>query len=84
MMIDRRTFLSSFAAVAALTRSPLPDVCQEILAHAPDKIPDGGLYDADEEAYWTEIRKLFLIPEDEVYLNNGTVGYHSPHPRALL
>ncbi len=78
-MIDRRAFLSSFAGIAALTGSPLPDVCQENLAHAPDKLPDRNLYDTNEEAYWSEIRKLFLIPEDEVYLNNGTVG-SSPTP----
>jgi len=78
-MFDRRSFLSSFAGVAALAGSPLPDVCQDILAHSPDKLPDRSLYDKDEETYWTEVRKLFLIPEDEVYLNNGTVG-SSPTP----
>jgi selenocysteine lyase/cysteine desulfurase len=79
MMIDRRGFLSSFAGIAALTGSPLPDVCQDILARSPDKMPDRSLYDTNEEAYWSEIRKLFIIPEDEVYLNNGTVG-SSPTP----
>src|SRR5271166_1078486 len=78
-MIDRRSFLSSFAGITALTGSPLPDVCQDILGPAPDKLPDRSLYDTNEEAYWAEIRKLFLIPEDEVYLNNGTVG-SSPRP----
>jgi isopenicillin-N epimerase len=79
MMIDRRGFLSSFAGVAALAGSPLSEVCDEIFSNASVKLPDRDLYNTDEEAYWTEIRKLFLIPEDEVYLNNGTVG-SSPTP----
>jgi isopenicillin-N epimerase len=78
-MFDRRSFLSSFAGIAALGSGPAPDICSEILGQSPDKLPDRNLYDTDEEAYWTEVRKLFLIPEDEIYLNNGTVG-SSPTP----
>ena len=78
-MSDRRGFLSSFLGLAGLAATPWPDVCQDILANAPGKLPDRSLYDQDEEAYWTEVRKLFLIPQDEVYLNNGTVG-SSPTP----
>ena len=75
-MVDRREFLSSFAGVAALGGASVnfPAVCKDILGQAPDKLPDPSLYEKNEEAYWTEIRKQFLIPEDEVYLNNGTVG----------
>jgi isopenicillin-N epimerase len=81
-MVDRRSFLSSFAGIAALGTTGLPaapKIYEDILAQFPDKLPDRSLYDANEEAYWTEVRKLFLIPDDEVYLNNGTVG-SSPAP----
>lgn len=81
-MVDRRSFLSSVAGLAALPANALPalpEACQDILAQFPQKLPDRALYDANEEAYWTEVRKLFLIPDDEVYLNNGTVG-SSPVP----
>jgi selenocysteine lyase/cysteine desulfurase len=81
-MFDRRAFLSSFAGMAALGSAGIPsspEVCHDILSEFPDKLPDRSLYDSNEEAYWTEVRKLFLIPEDEVYLNNGTVG-SSPTP----
>ncbi len=79
-MFDRREFLTSFAGAAALgSGANFPAVCKDMLGQAPDKLPDRALYDKDEEAYWTEIRKQFLIPDDEVYLNNGTVG-SSPVP----
>lgn len=51
-------------------RRPLLDLLEE----APAQLPDRKLHDSNEEAYWTEMRKQFLIPADEVYLNNGTVG----------
>src|ERR1700674_913372 len=75
MMIDRRNFLSSFAGVAgaagALRFSP---EWPALFEQEPPKLPDSALYSSNEEAYWTEWRKQFLIPADEVYLNNGTVG----------
>jgi isopenicillin-N epimerase len=75
-MLDRRSFLSAFSAAAALGLSPR---LVSAAASAKASLPPRGLYDKDEEAYWSEVRKLFLIPRDEVYLNNGTVG-SSPLP----
>jgi selenocysteine lyase/cysteine desulfurase len=49
------------------------------LANAPASLPDAKKFAANEDAYWAELRKQFLIPADEVYLNNGTVG-SSPAP----
>ena len=74
-MMDRRGFLSSFAGIAgtagALHLSP---EWSALFEQEPLKLPDSSLYSSNEEAYWTELRKQFLIPADEVYLNNGTVG----------
>jgi isopenicillin-N epimerase len=79
-MVDRRGFLSSFAGAAAVgTALNFGGELFAQLAQAPGQLPDHGLYDSNEEAYWTELRKQFLIPADEVYLNNGTVG-SSPAP----
>src|ERR1700726_3549801 len=79
-MVNRRGFLTSFAGTAAVGAAL--NVRGEVfaqLAQAPTQLPDRRLYDSNEEAYWTEMRKQFLIPADEVYLNNGTVG-SSPAP----
>lgn len=74
-MIDRRGFLSSLAGIAGVAGAAglAPRWAAALEQEAP-KLPDRALYDANEEAYWTEMRKQFLIPADEVYLNNGTVG----------
>src|SRR5215472_13065644 len=79
-MSDRRAFLSSLGAAAA-TAFALSDAKfpQEVLHQPPTPLPDRSLYDKDEDAYWAALRKQFLIPEAEVYLNNGTVG-SSPLP----
>jgi isopenicillin-N epimerase len=74
-MVDRRGFLSSFAGAAAVGMAlNFGGELLAQLAQAPSQLPDRGLYDSNEEAYWTELRKQFVIPADEVYLNNGTVG----------
>jgi selenocysteine lyase/cysteine desulfurase len=79
-MVDRRGFLSSFAGAAVMgTTLNFGGGLLTQLSQAPGQLPDRGLYDSNEEAYWTELRKQFLIPADEVYLNNGTVG-SSPAP----
>jgi selenocysteine lyase/cysteine desulfurase len=62
-LLDRRRFLGMSSMFAA-GLSLLPDVV---------------LYERDPDAYWADIRKKFLIPRDEIYLNNGTVG-SSPAP----
>ena len=79
-MLDRRGFLSSLAGAAGVAGTlSLSPAWPKLLEQAPAQLPDKALFDSNEEAYWTEIRKQFLIPADEVYLNNGTVG-SSPAP----
>jgi selenocysteine lyase/cysteine desulfurase len=80
MMVDRRGFLSSFAGLAGTAGAlSLARDWPALVEQEAPKLPDSALYGSDEEAYWGELRKQFLIPRDEVYLNNGTVG-SSPMP----
>ena len=37
-------------------------------------MPGRSAFDQSEDDYWKQIRRQFIIPDDEVYLNNGTVG----------
>ena len=72
-MIDRRNFLTSAAGAgaAALFSGSL---FERIAAAPRDLPPRPAAADALDDPYWAELRKQFLIPADEVYLNNGTVG----------
>lgn len=74
-MLDRRHFLSTAAAGVADWSSPSAfrsNLLAQIEKTPP--LPDYSLLDNNEDAYWAEMRKQFIIPEDEVYLNNGAVG----------
>lgn len=71
-MLDRRGFLSSSLALG--TGFVLPSSLRDQLQSLPSRLPDHSLLGSNEDAYWKEMRKQFLIPTDEVYLNNGTVG----------
>jgi selenocysteine lyase/cysteine desulfurase len=75
-VLDRRDFLFSAGGLAAVLAS------RQLLAQVdqlPSSLPDPAKYAHNDDAYWAELRKQFLIPADEVYLNNGTVG-SSPAP----
>ncbi len=69
-MLNRRSFLSSAAALAGTLA-----VSERLWAQAASaQVPPRSAYDKSQDAYWRQVRKLFLIPDDEVYLNNGTNG----------
>ena len=76
-MLDRRRFIFSAAGLAGTLAIPNRLIAQ--LASAPANLPDPKQYSNNDDAYWLELRKQFLIPGDEIYLNNGTVG-SSPAP----
>src|SRR5438309_9756744 len=76
-MLNRRSFLANASGLAATLA--FRDGLFAQLEKAPSSLPDQKLYEKNEDAYWSELRKQFLIPEDEGYLNNGTVC-SSPAP----
>ena len=80
-MLNRRSFLSSSLASSLALGTGLSwrGNLWAQLESLPSKLPDRSLFDRDEDAYWSELRKQYLIPADEIYLNNGTVG-SSPAP----
>src|SRR3989475_8819660 len=76
-MLNRRSFLANASGLAATLA--FRDGLFAQLEKAPSSLPDRKLYENNDDAYWLELRKQFLIPGDEIYLNNGTVG-SSPAP----
>lgn len=76
-MLNRRHFLRSLTAAATASLALRGNLFAQLEKAPP--LPDHSLLDNNEDTYWAEMRRQFLIPEDEVYLNNGTVG-SSPVP----
>jgi isopenicillin-N epimerase len=76
-LLDRRQFLSTAATGFAASMAFGGKLLAQLDKMPP--LPDRSLLDKNEDGYWAEMRQQFIIPEDEVYLNNGTVG-SSPAP----
>jgi isopenicillin-N epimerase len=76
-MLDRRNFLSATATGLAASLTVPGGLLAQLEKTPP--LPDRSLLDTNEDKFWAEMRRQFLIPEDEIYLNNGTVG-SSPAP----
>lgn len=71
MDLDRRRFL----AVLGGTTLAWPRTVEALAT----RLASGGA--ADDEAFWYQVRSTFLIPDDRIYLNNGTLG---PSPRVVV
>jgi isopenicillin-N epimerase len=67
----RRQFLAGLAGAAGAA-SFSPELWA-LLESRDFPLPSRPAGEANE-AYWSELRKLFLIAPEHVYLNNGTVG----------
>lgn len=74
MYFNRRNFLRSASILAACSLSEL-----DVMAAAQQAKTNGKLVAKDDEAYWQNVRQLFPLTKDRIYLNNGTMG-PSPYP----
>jgi len=63
-MLNRRHFLATAATGIAASLAPRPDLFAQVEKSPP--LPDRSLLDKNEDAFWAEMRKQFLIPGDEV------------------
>lgn len=64
MKMDRRSFFSVLGGVSLAWPRAVEALARELrLGGAPD-----------DEAFWSLVRGQFLIPDDRIYLNNGTLG----------
>jgi hypothetical protein len=59
-MLDRRHFLSATASGLAASLTLRGHLLAQI--ERTPSLPDHSLLDKDEDAYWAEMRKQFIIP----------------------
>ncbi len=73
--LNRREALSRLALGATLFAEPVREALAQITP-----LPSPGLRQTDPENYWARARQeQFLLPEDRVFLNNGSLGV-TPRP----
>ena len=73
MLFNRRNFIRSAAALATLSIGEMQAIA------ASKHIRDTKAVDEDDETYWHNVRQMFPLTKDLVFLNNGTFG-PSPYP----
>jgi len=71
MTVDRRRFLTVLGGASLAWPRAVAALAQDLQS--------GGA--ADDELFWSVVRRQFLIPDDRIYLNNGTLG---PSPRIVV
>lgn len=71
MAVDRRRFLTVLGSASL--------AWPRAVAALERDLHDGG--EPDDELFWSVIRGQFLIPDERIYLNNGTLG---PSPRVVV
>jgi isopenicillin-N epimerase len=71
MTLDRRGFLAVLGGTTLAWPRRLEALAKQLAT--------GGA--PDDEAYWSFVRQQFLIADDRIYLNNGTLG---PSPRVVV
>ena len=54
---NRRGFLSTISAAAMAAALPTSSVRADLLCQPLPAMPNAALYEKDEEAYWTALRK---------------------------
>jgi isopenicillin-N epimerase len=70
MHVSRRGFVSLLAGTAVAGVAGKAFSTDALLDHVPPPLPDPS----DDEQFWLDLRKEFLIPEDEVFCNTATLG----------
>src|ERR1700722_14221489 len=76
-MLDRRHFLASAASGITAALAFRGGLFAQLEKTPP--LPDRSLLDKNEDAFWAQMRRQFIIPEEYTSLKNGTVG-SSPAP----
>jgi selenocysteine lyase/cysteine desulfurase len=70
-MVDRRSFVALVGGGALAWPRAVGALAREL--------ESGGA--PDDEAFWEHVRGQFLLEDDRIYLNNGTLG---PSPRVVV